>query len=297
MLLPLSQRLERRGRGAGISSSSAGATTSSAGAVFTARPPWAVMIGRLLQCASPSSAMRFLSRGGKGGVTRVQRRRLAEVAGLERAWAQCNQSIRANLEDLNSMLVDELFTPFHFYRQSLTDGTPEVQPRDLFRSRRATPPLANKSWPWNKTGKKSKKRGRSVDSGFWQVSNGLKQHPWLPAGSIESTFDCVVHFVQSGSGTGVHIGHGVVLTCAHVIDSRDDEADAMPNRLGREKVVVFPSKRLSWRNVCAWSLRTARKMSLSCRFRMKSVAEGNHDAPRHPLSRHLLWSLDPDFSA
>jgi hypothetical protein len=162
--------------------------------------------------------------------------------------------------DLAAMLVDELYTPFLFYRQSLAGGgDPAARPRALFRARRATRPLANKSWPWNKTGTQSKKkrrrRGGGDDNGFWQVRNGLIQHAWLPvAGATEeeednddtciTSFDSVVHFVQSGSGTGVHIGDGLVLTCAHVVDARDDASDTMPDsRLGREKVVVFPSER------------------------------------------------------
>ena len=59
-----------------------------------------------------------------------------------------------------------------------------------------------------------------------------------------ATFDAVVHFVQSGSGTGVHVGGGRILTCAHVVDARDDDsadadADEPPERVGRQKLVMF----------------------------------------------------------
>lgn len=63
----------------------------------------------------------------------------------------------------------------------------------------------------------------------------MKKQPWLPQlpGAEEEeeeaaavSFDAVVHFVQAGSGTGVHIGEGRVLTCAHVVDARDDEVGA-----------------------------------------------------------------------
>ncbi len=48
------------------------------------------------------------------------------------------------------------------------------------------------------------------------------------------------YLFQDGSGTGVHIGHGMLLTCAHVIDSRDDsEEGAVNHRVGRDKLVSF----------------------------------------------------------
>ena len=73
----------------------------------------------------------------------------------------------------------------------------------------------------------------------------------------DRTFDAVVHFVQSVSGTGVHVvsvddgsgrGSGSVLTCAHVVSADDDNGDGKgnrppPNRLGRQKVIMFPSGR------------------------------------------------------
>jgi len=82
--------------------------------------------------------------------------------------------------------------------------------------------------------------------GYWTAPAGTTRHRWLPAGA--TTFDATVHFVQSGSGTGVHIGGGRVLTCAHVVDSRDDEQDgsdesSLPARVGRRKLVMFPNGR------------------------------------------------------
>ena len=270
---PLAQRLQKkRGGGAAglLSSSSPSFPCSSSSSSKMKRPrlaalrpasPDAVLLGRLLQCSSSAAAGAFLR--GRKGVTRAQRRRLAEIAGLEHAWARCNQAVKSNVADLADMIVDELYIPFAFYRQSLAGGDPAERPRALFLARRATRPLANKSWPWRKTGgndahTKSKRlkrgRGNSNEDGFWQARNGLTRHAWLPSCTsndgeqeicaLVTSFDSVVHFVQSGSGTGVHIGDGFVLTCAHVVDARDDISDVMPgSRLGREKVVVFPSER------------------------------------------------------
>ena len=44
---------------------------------------------------------------------------------------------------------------------------------------------------------------------FWMASGRAKRFEWLP--TAESTLDAVVHFVQSGSGTGVHVGGGRAL--------------------------------------------------------------------------------------
>eukprot|EP00940_MAST-03C_sp_MAST-3C-sp2_P002258 g2258.t1 len=59
------------------------------------------------------------------------------------------------------------------------------------------------------------------------------------------TFDAVVHFVQAAGGTGVHVGDGFVLTCAHVVVHDDDEASKRKvNRIGRVKFLMFPSGRM-----------------------------------------------------
>jgi len=77
------------------------------------------------------------------------------------------------------------------------------------------------------------------------VPSGSKKS-WLEV-TPDSTFDAVVHFVQAGSGTGVHVGGGKILTCAHVVDARDDDDnnddDLLPERRGRLKVVMFASGR------------------------------------------------------
>jgi hypothetical protein len=65
--------------------------------------------------------------------------------------------------------------------------------------------------------------------------------------TVDSTFRAVVQFVQAGSGTGVHIGGGLILTCAHVVDAQDDDSleedEEPPQRVGRTKVVMFESGR------------------------------------------------------
>jgi len=175
------------------------------------------------------------------------RKTLARLAGLTDAWIDCNQAIQSNVKELAEHIVSELYVPFWFYRSSLFGCNPRSQPRALFQAQRATPPL---------TFRKS--------SSFWTAPNGTKTTTWLPTAPA-TTFDAVVHFIQSGSGTGVHIGNGLLLTCAHVIDSRADEEEeeeedgggggrgvaSVPNRIGRQKVVMFASGRCFLTECCS----------------------------------------------
>ena len=161
------------------------------------------------------AACQFLtaaSSKGKGkkrkGCSASDRRRLARLAGLEQAWVDCDQAIPGNVQDLANALVAELYEPFHFFRASLRGRGKDNgrSARALFSRKRGTGPL-----------KKSAKHR------FWVAATGLTPCPWLPG--PERTFDAVCHVVQSGSGTGVHVGGGRVLTCAHVVDARDDDEE------------------------------------------------------------------------
>jgi len=156
-------------------------------------------------------------------LSRMQRKELAALAGLEKAWVECDQGVVSNVTDLADALVSELVEPFWFFR---TSSLSTSQPRSRFVRQVGTPPLAPK--------------GRDK---FWTACSAQTRASWLP--KAEATFDAVVHFVQSGSGTGVHVGDGLVLTCAHVIDARDDEQQefSLPDRVGRQKIVMFPSGR------------------------------------------------------
>ena len=51
-------------------------------------------------------------------------------------------------------------------------------------------------------------------SDYFEALSSKKKYSWLPASSC--TFDATLHFIQGGSGTGVHIGDGLILSCAHV---------------------------------------------------------------------------------
>ena len=195
----------------------------------------AALLVRLFASESPRAATAFLS---SSAVTKGQRKELGRIAGLEEAWVKADQDIAGNVEDLADALVDELYKPFWFFRRTLQGAR---TPRSLFEQQMATRPL---------------KEHRS----FWTAQQGLIRYSWLPDVSV--TFDAVVHFVQSASGTGVHIcdadgkhggdggdgrGTQLVLTCAHVIDAQDDEAleeaGKLPKRCGRRKLVMFPSGR------------------------------------------------------
>jgi hypothetical protein len=201
----------------------AGAAAASAGSV--ASSALAALLAKLFERDSAAAAIEFLT---SVACSRAQRRQLAELACLEEAWRDCDQSIPGNVSDLASALCSELYEPFWFYRSSLLGGESSEQPRSLFCGGSATPPLTQ--------GAKNK---------YWTASSRSRKYAWLE-GRGAATFDAVVHFVQAGSGTGVHIGDGRVLTCAHVIDCRDDdrldEGD-VPDRHGRKKVLMFPSGR------------------------------------------------------
>uniref|UniRef100_A0A6U6CCM1 Serine protease n=1 Tax=Odontella aurita TaxID=265563 RepID=A0A6U6CCM1_9STRA len=215
--------------------------TVAAGA--TSNVSLARLLVRFFHQPSPASARAFLS--SSRSCTRAQRRKLAALACLEEAWRNCDQSIAENVSDLVSAIVAELYEPFWFFRSTLF-GDGEVEDRGrrrqtpcaLFSRQLATPPLV-----------------RSKRDKFWTAPTGTARYEWLPSlettseadgATGKATFDAVVHFVQAGSGTGVHIGDGRVLTCAHVIEGRDDDAldeVEVPDRLRRGKLVMFASGR------------------------------------------------------
>ncbi|GMI23158.1 hypothetical protein TeGR_g5710 [Tetraparma gracilis] len=187
----------------------------------------ATLLSQLFAAPSPAAAVSFLT---SKSVSAQQRSSLAKLASLSHGWVTCDQSVPGNAPDLAGEIAAELYEPFWFYRRSLALG-----PRELFEQRRATGPL------------KKKKTKKDLEP-YWVAQGGTARQAFLPA-SPAGTFDAVVHFVQAGSGTGVHVGGGRVLTCAHVVDSRDDDGDeddggkAPPGRIGRRKVVVFGSGR------------------------------------------------------
>ena len=184
-------------------------------------------LSSLFACASPAAARRCVSRQKP-----ALRRSLARLAGLKSAWVHCDQKIKSNVTELADQITAELYEPFAFYRGSLARSAP----RELFAQHQATRPLSNRQ-------------------GFWTARGGLVKHKQthMPAAEPAKTFDAVVHFVQAGSGTGVHVGNGLLLTCAHVVDGRDDDDEeeersgggeaTSPTRTGRTKVVMFASGR------------------------------------------------------
>ena len=189
---------------------------------------------RLFAQPSTTDALRYIKKECKP----PQRILLSDIAGIEQAWRNCDQTIHENVCDLSELLMAELYEPYQFFNCSLSGSSSATGkrrrssqrgPRELFKQKQGTSSL-----------KKS--------AGYWTAACGLKTHKWLPP--PEHSFDAVVHFLQSGSGTGVHIGDGKILTCAHVVDSRDDnlegegESDRRPIRIGRKKVVMFPNRKL-----------------------------------------------------
>jgi len=265
--------------------SDARASASSVASVATAR-----LISQVLASGdSATAARRALRRPKKdrGAFTPEHRRELARLAGMEQAWVDCDQLVPENLSDLVDGIVSELFEPYWFYRKTLklddighgertstirSRSSAETQrrevgsassgdcgsPRTLFGARLATRAMVNSS------AAKNKKMVKKSAGGFWTAKDGLVEHPWLPGlppvceaalgepfSLATSTFDAVCHFVQGVSGTGVHVGGGLVLTCAHVVHASDDDVDgegddkdggdgsSVPMRVGRKKVWVL----------------------------------------------------------
>lgn len=180
------------------------------------------IVSKLFQISSPSAALKALKK--KSQFSHTHLRKLASIAGATTAWCSCDLRIKENVHDLCEIIVDELYVPYIFYAKSLQ----LCDSKQFFKNKTATPPLKYH---------KNKK--------FWSALSGSKTYNWVP--DARHTFDAVVHFIQSSSGTGVHLGEGKVMTCAHVIDARDDDTlddDVMPTRVGRKKIVMFSNGRV-----------------------------------------------------
>ncbi|GMH73173.1 hypothetical protein TL16_g06113 [Triparma laevis f. inornata] len=176
------------------------------------------LLSKLFQHADPSSALVALQNDKQ--FSKTDRRNLCSLTSISPSWSTCDQTMVENKNDLCQMLLEELYIPYKFYSTSLKSHPP----RDSFDNKKATLPL-----------KKTK-------CGFWSATDKTKTCSWLP--SPTNTFDCVVHFIQSTSGTGVILSSSKILTCAHVIDNNDDDDDVIPNRLGRKKIVMLANSRI-----------------------------------------------------
>mmetsp|Transcript_12834 Transcript_12834/g.20942 ORF Transcript_12834/g.20942 Transcript_12834/m.20942 type:complete len:401 (-) Transcript_12834:1477-2679(-) len=170
---------------------------------------------KVLSFPTNTACVAYLSNTkGKNKINAKQRQQLCELSGVEHDWIHCDQKVAGNVQDLASFICSELYEPYQFYIQALQLNANNGD------HQRATVPL-------------SKRRK------FWSAWNEMKTYSWLPPRAC--TYDAVVHFIQEGSGTGVHVGGGLILTCAHVVDSRDDCDDIIPCRIGRMKTIMFPS--------------------------------------------------------
>ena len=58
---------------------------------------------------TPADAKTFLA---SKAVTRTQRIDLARLAAVEAAWAECDQAIQGNVDDLVAKVVEELYEPY-----------------------------------------------------------------------------------------------------------------------------------------------------------------------------------------
>eukprot|EP00938_MAST-03A_sp_MAST-3A-sp1_P007270 g7270.t1 len=145
----------------------------------------------------------------------------AKMIGIRKDWVNCSFKVPGNREDLTQMVLKEITSSSGF----LKNGLDEDEPRETFLKGTATSPLTCSS------------RNK-----FWMARGTVRRDKVLKSVDLSNTFDATVHFVQSTGGTGVHVGEGLVLTCAHVVSTEDDEDDEIPNRRGRVKFIMFPSK-------------------------------------------------------
>ena len=81
------------------------------------------MLVELFAKDSATSAATFLA---SKAVSKAQRKELAQLAGMESAWIECDQAIAGNVADMAESLVTELYEPFWFYRASLRLEAGEV---------------------------------------------------------------------------------------------------------------------------------------------------------------------------
>jgi len=187
-------------------------------------PVDADLLLRLLSTPDSAAARKFIAAAKP--CSKAQRKELAQLAGLEAAWVACDQAVPGNIEDMADSIVAELYEPFWFFRRCLSVSKDAQQPGRLFARGRTTRPLQQQK-------------------GFWTARAGLAPCEWLPERT--ASFDAVCHVVQAASGTGIHVGDGRILTCAHVVDYRDDaaleEEGKLPKRLGRLKLLMFASGR------------------------------------------------------
>ena len=174
------------------------------------------LVTQLLSTETAEKAQSFLM-----GVRRENRKELAKLAGLSVAWVNCDQRIEGNVKDMCSSIITELWVPKAFYEKSLQTHNSLV----LFSNSVATVPL-----------KKSR--------GFWEASGIVAKQPRMKDVDANSTFEACVHFIQAGSDTGVALPPRYVLTCAHVVAAEDDGDGVVKGRMGRRKLVMFPSGRV-----------------------------------------------------
>lgn len=181
-------------------------------------------------------------------------------------WVACDQSIPSNVADLCGALVEELVAPYRFYRGSLRAAAP----RAAFERRSATPPLRRRD-------------------GYWKAPSGQAAHAWLPPAA--NTLDAVCHFVQAGSGTGVHVGNGLILTCAHCVAARDDDEDSVPARVGRRQACMFPDGR-TFLCECVAAVETSDGADVAVAALGEEVAAGEAAAETLPPAAAVLAGVD-----
>uniref|UniRef100_A0A0G4FMD1 Peptidase S1 domain-containing protein n=1 Tax=Chromera velia CCMP2878 TaxID=1169474 RepID=A0A0G4FMD1_9ALVE len=60
---------------------------------------------------------------------------------------------------------------------------------------------------------------------FWRAPADTDIYDWVKGLAEGPILGATCHFAQAGGGTGVHVGNGIILTAAHVVENDDDDEE------------------------------------------------------------------------
>ena len=199
---------------------------------------------------------------------------MGALAAIAPEWVACDQAIAGNVDDMLTQILDGLYKPYHKYMRAL-----QRYARPLVKKGMARQPIAPRRnydgfWMAPEDDVASKWVQHVVTNCNYISSSGSTNkcsrggsEAALPAAAgagagagaaagptttttttttatssslSETLLGTTVEVLQPELGAGVHIGDGIVLTCAHVVAAPEDEAKGgLPERVGRRKLVAF----------------------------------------------------------
>jgi len=129
---------------------------------------------------------------------------------------------------LIDLFLEDFLDPFRFLMDGISSAKPLMKFESLFERGYCGSTL---------------KFRPTMEGYFWQARSFSKSERWW-ANPNKDTLSATVHFVSGEGGTGVHFGNGLILTCAHVLSYIQDDENGIPeSRIGRKKMVIFPSRK------------------------------------------------------